>query len=77
MLQFKDMFLMIFELNIHQSELANEPVIQFTVSNEVNEQQVDQWVSMFNLGLEDAQVACLDSSSVDSFNICKKTKEPL
>lgn len=59
------------ELNIHQSELANEPVIQFTVSNEVNEQQVDQWVSMFNLGLEDAQVACLDSSSVDSFNICK------
>ncbi|MFY0642421.1 MAG: response regulator [Bermanella sp.] len=57
--------------NIHQAELANEPVIQFTVSNLVDEQQVDQWVSMFNLGLEDAKVACLDGSSVDAFNICK------
>lgn len=59
------------EFSIHQTELANEPVLQFTLSNDVDEQYAGQWVAMFNHGLEDAKVACLDSASVDAFQICE------
>ncbi|MFT5592542.1 MAG: CheY-like chemotaxis protein [Oceanicoccus sp.] len=59
------------EMEIHQTELANEPVIQFSITNDLSPQIVDSWVDLFNQRLKDSQVACLDNASVASFRICQ------
>ncbi|MGR6873016.1 response regulator [Pseudomonas sp. HK3] len=59
------------EFSIHQTELANEPVVQFTIINDLDIESQENWVALFNDSLDDAEIACLESSSVASFNICK------
>lgn len=59
------------EMEVHQAELANEPVIQFSITNDLSPQIADSWIALFNQGLADEKVACLDSASVASFDICQ------
>ena len=60
------------EVMVRQTELAHKPVIQFTFVNHLNLKEAESWVAYFNQELEDADVACLEASSIESFNICQR-----
>lgn len=58
-------------LSVHSAELGQESVVQFTLTNGLDDQVADDWVAYFNQELGRAQAANLDSSSVAAFNVCK------
>lgn len=58
-------------LCIKQDQLAQELVVQFTITNESSTDDAQSWVDYFNKNLEDAKVAALDTHHVAAFNIAQ------
>ncbi|NVK38108.1 MAG: response regulator [Gammaproteobacteria bacterium] len=56
-------------MDIRQVMLAQEQVIQFTLTNSVAPDQLNNWVAFFNQGLAEAVLAGLDTSGLAAFKI--------